>query len=143
MSASLPPVVAGYLAAVNAFDVDAIVAAFAPDAYVNDARREIRGVDAIRRWVEKEMVGDHVTMEPLEVVDHYGDTIVRSRYDGTYDKTNLPGELVMSDYFSVRDGLVPVVRGLGLGERAVGVQVPGEGDVLFPVTAVLAAYLQD
>jgi limonene-1,2-epoxide hydrolase len=106
MSASLPPVVAGYLAAVNAFDVDAIVAAFAPDAYVNDARREIRGVDAIRRWVEKEMVGDHVTMEPLEVVDHYGDTIVRSRYDGTYDKTNLPGELVMSDYFSVRDGKI-------------------------------------
>ena len=106
MSPSLPPVVAGYLAAVNAFDVDAIVAAFAPDAYVNDARREIRGVDAIRRWVEKEMVGDHVTMEPLEVVDHYGDTIVRSRYDGTYDKTNLPGELVMSDYFSVRDGKI-------------------------------------
>jgi limonene-1,2-epoxide hydrolase len=98
--------VAGYLAAVNAFDVDAIVAAFAPNAYVNDARREIRGVDAIRRWVEKEMVGDHVTMEPLEVVDHYGDTIVRSRYDGTYDKTNLPGELVMSDYFSVRDGKI-------------------------------------
>jgi limonene-1,2-epoxide hydrolase len=106
MSASLPPVVASYLAAVNAFDVDAIVAAFAPDAYVNDARREIRGVDAIRRWAEKEMVGDHVTMEPLEVVDHYGDTIVRSRYDGTYDKTSLPGELVMSDYFSVRDGKI-------------------------------------
>jgi hypothetical protein len=106
MSASLPPVVAGYLAAVNAFDVDAIVAAFTPDAYVNDARREIRGVDAIRRWAEKEMVGDHVTMEPLEVVDHYGDTIVRSRYDGTYDKTSLPGELVMSDYFSVRDGKI-------------------------------------
>jgi hypothetical protein len=106
MSASLPPVVAGYLAAVNAFDVDAIVAAFAPDAYVNDARREIRGVDAIRRWAEKEMVGDHVTMEPLEVVDHYGDTIVRSRYDGTYDKTSLPGELVMSDYFSVCDGKI-------------------------------------
>jgi limonene-1,2-epoxide hydrolase len=106
MSTSLPPVVAAYLAAVNAFDVDAIVATFAPGAYVNDARREINGVDAIRRWAEKEMVGDHVTMEPLEVVDHYGDTIVRSRYDGTYDKTNLPDELVMSDYFSVRDGKI-------------------------------------
>jgi hypothetical protein len=106
MSTSLPPVVAAYLAGVNAFDVDAIVATFAPDAYVNDARREINGVAAIRRWVEKEMVGDHVTMEPLEVVDHYGETIVRSRYDGTYDKTNLPGELVMSDYFSVRDGKI-------------------------------------
>ena len=106
MTASLPPVVADYLAAVNAFNLDGMVAAFAPDAYVNDARREISGIDAIRRWAEKEMIGDQVTMEPLEVVDHYGDTIVRSRYDGTYDKTNLPAELVMSDYFSVRDGKI-------------------------------------
>ena len=63
----LPTVIAEHLAAVNAFDVDAIVATFADDAYVNDARREIVGVDAIRRWVEQEMVGDHVTMEVREV----------------------------------------------------------------------------
>ena len=106
MTASLPPVVADYLAAVNAFNLDGMVAAFAPDAYVNDSRREISGIDAIRRWAEKEMVGDHVTMEPLEVIDHYGETIVRSRYDGTYDKTSLPAELIMSDYFTVRDGKV-------------------------------------
>jgi hypothetical protein len=106
MPTSLPPVVADYVAGVDAFDVDAIVATFAPDAYVNDARREINGVDAIRRWIEKEMVGDHVTMEPIEVIDHHGDTIVRSRYDGTYDKTNLPDELVLSDYFSVREGKI-------------------------------------
>jgi limonene-1,2-epoxide hydrolase len=106
MNAPLPTVVAAYLTAVNAFDLDGMVAAFAPDAYVNDARREINGIDAIRRWAEKEMVGDHVTMEVREVVDHHGDTIVRSRYDGTYDKTNLPAELVMSDYFSVRDGKI-------------------------------------
>jgi hypothetical protein len=98
MTTPLPPVVAGYLAAVNAFDVDGMVAAFATDAYVNDARREINGIGAIRRWAEKEMAGDHVTMEVREVV--------RSRYDGTYDKTGLPAELVMSDYFNVRDGKI-------------------------------------
>jgi ketosteroid isomerase-like protein len=106
MTTALPSVVGDYLAAVNAHDLDGMVATFAPDAYVNDARREISGVDAIRRWAEKEMVGDRVTMEPLEVVDHHGETIVRSRYDGTYDKTNLPAELVMSDYFIVRDGKI-------------------------------------
>jgi limonene-1,2-epoxide hydrolase len=106
MITSLPPVVAAYLAAVNAHDLDGMVATFAADAYVNDARREINGIDAIRRWANREMVGDHVTMEPIEVVDHYGQTIVRSRYDGTYDKTNLPGELIMSDYFTVRDGKI-------------------------------------
>ena len=99
----LPPVVARHIDAVNAFDTDAIVGTFAADAYVNDNRREVWGMDAIRAFMEKEFVGDHVTMEVVEVVDHYGDIIVRARYDGTYDKTNLPDELVMSNYFSIRD----------------------------------------
>jgi len=99
----LPGVIADHIAAVNAFDTDAIVATFAPDAYVNDNRREIVGIDAIRQFVAKEFVGDNVTMEVLEVIDHYGDTIVRAKFDGTYDKTNLPDELIMSSYFSVRD----------------------------------------
>ena len=83
-----------------------IVATFAADAYVNDNRREIWGIDAIRAFMAKEFVGDHVTMEVREVIDHYGDIIVRARYDGTYDKTNLPDELVMTSYFSVRDGKI-------------------------------------
>ena len=37
----LPGVIAEHIAAVNAFDIDAIVATFAPDAYVNDARRDL------------------------------------------------------------------------------------------------------
>jgi SnoaL-like domain len=94
---------AAYVAAVNAFDADAILSLFAADAYVNDARREIRGADAIRRWVEKEIVGDHVTMDVLEAVEHYGEIVLRSRYDGTFDKTNLPDELILTDYFRVVD----------------------------------------
>ena len=102
----LTGVVADHIAAVNAFDTDAILATFAADAYVNDARREIAGTDAIRRWVEKEIVGDRVTMDVREVLDHHGDTIVRASYDGDYDKTGLPDELVMSSYFAVRDGRI-------------------------------------
>jgi hypothetical protein len=109
MSTELPAVVAEYIAAVNALDLDRIVATFAPDAYVNDNRREIWGTDAIRAFMAKEFVGDHVTMEVREVVDHYGDILVRARFDGTYDKTNLPGELIMTSYFSVRgDKIVSV-----------------------------------
>jgi hypothetical protein len=106
MATELTGVLADHINAVNAFDTDAIVATFADDAYVNDARREIAGKDAIRRWVEKEMVGDKVTMDVREVLDHYGDTIVRAKYDGEYDKTKLPAELIMSNYFSVRDGKI-------------------------------------
>jgi hypothetical protein len=106
ITTELTGVVAEHIAAVNAFDVDAVVATFADDAYVNDARREISGRDAIRVWVATEMVGDHVTMEVREVLDHHGDTLVRARYDGNYDKTNLPDEFVMTNYFSVRDGRI-------------------------------------
>ena len=106
MSTELPAIVAEHIAAVNDFDTDRIVATFAPDAYVNDNRREIWGTDSIRAFMAKEFVGDHVTMEVLEVVDHYGDILVRARYDGTYDKTNLPGELVMTSYFGIRGGRI-------------------------------------
>jgi hypothetical protein len=102
----LPRIVAEHVAAVNAFDEDAIVATFADDALVNDARREFWGTDAIRRWVAKEMVGDKVTLEVTEVIAHHGETIVRGRYDGEYDKTNLPEELIMTNYFTVRDGKI-------------------------------------
>jgi len=106
MSTELPAIIAEHIAAVNAFDTDRIVATFAPDAYVNDNRREIWGTGAIRAFMAKEFVGDHVTMDVREVIDHYGDIIVRARYDGTYDKTNLPDDLVMTSYFSIRDGKI-------------------------------------
>ena len=105
-AAALPPVVAEYIEAVNALDTDRIVRTFADDAYVNDNRREIWGTDAIRRFMSKEFAGDHVTMEVREVVDHHGDIIVRAKFDGTYDKTNLPDELVMTSYFAIRDGKI-------------------------------------
>jgi hypothetical protein len=97
-------VVARYVAAVNAFDEDAIVATFADDALVNDVQREFWGTDAIRGWIRREIVGDHVTVEPIDVVEHDGKTILRGRYDGEYDKTNLPDPLILTSYFTVRDG---------------------------------------
>src|ERR1700692_4419308 len=106
MTQKLSGIVAAHIRAVNAFDSAAILTTFAKDAYVNDNKREIVGIEAIRRWVEKEMVGDHVTIEVREVLDHYGDTIVRGAYDGEYDKTNLPKELILSNYFKVRDSKI-------------------------------------
>lgn len=103
---ALAPIVAEHLDAVNAQDEDAIVATFAPDALVNDARREFWGRDAIRRWVAKEMVGDKITVEVTEVIEHHGETIVRGRYDGLFDRSNLPGDLILTNYFTIRDGKI-------------------------------------
>ena len=59
---TLAPVLAEFIAAVNAFDEDAIVATFASDALVNDVHREFWGREAIRRWVAREIAGDRVTV---------------------------------------------------------------------------------
>ena len=36
----------------------------------------------------------------------HGQTILRGRYDGDFDKTNLPDELILTNYFTVRDGKI-------------------------------------
>ena len=99
-------VVAEYVGAVNAFDEDAVVATFAENALVNDVRREFSGKDAIRRWVREEILGDRVTVEPIDVIEHHGQAILRGRYDGEYDKTNLPDELILTSYFTVQNGRI-------------------------------------
>jgi hypothetical protein len=99
-------IVAQHIAAINAQNEDAIVATFAADALVNDARREFWGIEAIRRWVAKEIVGDKITLEVIEVIDHYDETIVRGRLDGEFDRTNLPDEVILTNYFTIRDGKI-------------------------------------
>ncbi len=106
MPALLPGVVADHIAAVNAHDADAITATFAPDAYVSAEHGEYVGTDAVRRFIDREIIADNVTMDVREVVDHHGDTIVRALYDGDYDKTKLPDEVILSNYFGVRDAKI-------------------------------------
>ncbi|MFJ5261679.1 nuclear transport factor 2 family protein [Streptomyces sp. NPDC088387] len=59
---SLHPAVRGYVTAVDDRDVEALVAAFAPDAVVSDTGREFRGHDEIRAWASDEVIGGRVTV---------------------------------------------------------------------------------
>lgn len=96
-------VIARLIAAVNAHDTGAVAAAFAPDAYVLDNGREFRGADAIRRWIASDLTGPKVTMEVREIVDHHGDVILRAAYDGDFDRTGLPDDVVLTSYHGLRD----------------------------------------
>jgi len=103
---NLPPVIAAHIAACNAHDVEAWMATFAPDALLNDIRREFIGTEAIRAFGEKEIFADNVTMAVHRAWDRYGDVTVHARFDGTYDKTGLPDPLILSLYFSLRDSRI-------------------------------------
>jgi hypothetical protein len=102
MSTNLPPVITEHIAAINAGDLDRTVATFAADAYLV-ARDQAHGFESVRALLAQEFIDDDVTLDIQDAIDHHGDFILRVRYDGTYDKTNLPDPLIMTSYFSVRD----------------------------------------
>ena len=37
------------------------------------------------------------------MIKHHGQTILRGRYDGEFDRTNLPDDVILTNYFTVRD----------------------------------------
>jgi hypothetical protein len=99
---ALPQVVLNHIAAHNDHDPDAFMATLAPDALVNDAKREFLGHPAIRAWADKEIFGDNVTLEIESAFEQSGSTIVRCRVDGDFDKSKLPDPLILTYYFAVR-----------------------------------------
>jgi hypothetical protein len=93
--------VAGYIAATNAFDIEALMASFSEDALVNDHRSEFAGRAAIRKWAEHEIIGDRVTMEVTGATQRSTSACVTAIIDGKFDKTGLPDPLALTFYFSL------------------------------------------
>jgi hypothetical protein len=71
----------------------------APDALVNDIQREFLGHPAIRAWAEREILGDNVTLEIGEAFAQAGNTIVRFRVEGNFDRSKLPNSLILTCYY--------------------------------------------
>jgi hypothetical protein len=104
--AALPPLAAAYVEATNSFDLERLVATFADDALVNDQLRDYWGKAAIREWAERDIIGERLTMDVTEVVEHYGNFIVVANVDGNYDKRGLPDPLVLAFYFTPHGGQI-------------------------------------
>lgn len=87
MDITVPAPVRTYITASNAFDADAVV---------NDTHREFAGIDAIRAWLDREIIGDGVTMNVTSTRTHPGLVTVDAVMDGDYDKTGLRDPLVLT-----------------------------------------------
>ena len=55
-----------YVDAVNAGDLDALVAAFAADGEVVDVSRRIGGAEAIRTWADNEVIGGSLRVDSVD-----------------------------------------------------------------------------
>ena len=101
---TMPAPVQDYFTAMNALDSTGMVAPFTSDGLVNDIQREFWGSEAIKRWADRESVGDKVVWKAFtDAKDHHGDYIVSAEVDGEYDKTGLPDPLVLTFYFSLEN----------------------------------------
>ena len=103
---ALPRVVKDHIMAHNRPDPELLMATLAPDALLNDNRREFLGHEAIRKWADKEIFSDKVTLDPQVAYEQYGSIIVRCTVDGTFDKSKLPDPVVLTYYFNLRDNLI-------------------------------------
>jgi hypothetical protein len=101
--ATLPPAVAAFIRSTNAGDLDTLLSIFVTDALVNDQLRDYRGTEAIADWAERDIIGERISLEIVDTLDHYGHSIVRAHIDGLFDKRGLPNPLVLSFYFSSHD----------------------------------------
>jgi hypothetical protein len=102
----LPQPVADNIAACNRHDLDAWMATLSSDAMVNDIQREFASLAAIRSFVSAEIIAPKVTMDVQRAWDRAGNVTVHAKIDGTYDKTGLPDPLILTFYYTLRDGKI-------------------------------------
>jgi hypothetical protein len=89
----LPIPIDEYVKARNAFDVDATLAPFDENAIVMDEDQEYRGRATIRAWIEDTTSRYHAKIEPKELHEDDGQTIVVGLVSGDF-----PGSPILLDH---------------------------------------------
>jgi ketosteroid isomerase-like protein len=84
MPIALPGPVAAYFAADARADADAVARCFAEDGTVRDEGATHKGVAAIRAWNAQARKKYHHTVEPLEVFERDGKTVVVGKVSGDF-----------------------------------------------------------
>jgi ketosteroid isomerase-like protein len=84
MPPDLPTPLSNYFAAVNAYDVDAMLSAFSDDAAVRDEGRDMIGRAAIREWIDETTRKYRITITPIGVRQADERTIVTAQVSGSF-----------------------------------------------------------
>ncbi|UQR63148.1 nuclear transport factor 2 family protein [Bradyrhizobium sp. C-145] len=103
---SLPPLIAAFVEATNGFDLERMMATFADDALVNDQLRDYWGKAAIRRWAERDLIGEELTIAVTKVLKHHDNFVVTANVDGNFDMRGLPDPLILAFYFTIDRDLI-------------------------------------
>jgi hypothetical protein len=106
MSINLPAPIAGYFAAENSDDAEALTACFAPDAVVRDEGRRIQGIAAIKAWKREGKAKYQHKIKLIGAIENGSGTIVRGLVSG-----NFPGSPIELDFvFVLKDGMIAALE---------------------------------
>jgi hypothetical protein len=102
MPIHLPHPIDLYVKAENSGAVETLSECFASDATVRDERQTYEGLAAIKTWKAETKRKYGHTMEPLEIADRDGKTVLKARLSG-----NFPGSPVTVEFsFALKDGKI-------------------------------------
>lgn len=107
--AVLSPPVAAYVEATNSFDLEGLLALFVDDALVNDQLRDYWGKPAIKEWAVRDIIGQSLTMDVTNLIEHYGNFIVTANVRGKFDVIGLPDPLVAFYFTPLGDQIVQLI----------------------------------
>jgi len=99
MSKQLPEILEAYYNATNAHDTSAMSACFAQNAVVHDEGEELRGIEAVTRWIESTTSKYCATAEVTEVRQQGSEVDVTALVSG-----NFAGSPISLDYHFTLEG---------------------------------------
>jgi hypothetical protein len=102
----LPEPIATFVHAIAGGNRELLLALFADRALVNDDLREYRGAAAIGDWADQHVLAQRLRIAVHDLVADGDQITLRATVDGDFDKRGLPDPLVLSFYFSVREGRI-------------------------------------
>jgi hypothetical protein len=106
MANQLTAIAERYVQSVNHHDAASFLSLFDNETTVMDNGREFRGIEAIKKWSDREIFDADVTLEVIDVDVRDGETVVTTKVDGNFDRTGLPDPVIIEHYISSRDGKI-------------------------------------
>lgn len=98
----VPPAVSRFISAVNEGDAEGIVRSFSEDALVNDELVDYWGLDQIRAWAERDVIGKRLAFYVVATVLRAERVVLTCHATGNFDGLGLPDPLVLSLYLSIQ-----------------------------------------
>jgi len=105
MTIKLPPLMTAFIKAKNSYDITAFVACFADNAVVHDEGQEMRGTDAIRKWIEASNEKYKDTLCATGLTERGNQIILTALVSGNFDGSPIS----LDFYFTVNDSKITML----------------------------------